>query len=136
MGPVVPFSASESPSEAQLCWNSISKAASLVSLGGAVVGMLITPGDPDAQPLGGAAPFPAHDGLDVIDIVHDPDQLFRFHQVERYVPPDLLAVRDHSLGDLPQDRGLDEAGVDAMGVKLGLAQVEVVDVPGEGVFLV
>ena len=48
----------------------------------------------------------------------------------------MLAVRNHALGGLPRDRGLDEAGVDAVGVQMGLAQVEVVDVPGEGVFLV
>ena len=39
-------------------------------------GVVDAPGDPDAQSVGGTAPFPAHDGLDVIDIVHDPDQLF------------------------------------------------------------
>ena len=35
-----------------------------------------------------------------------------------------------------QHRGLGQTGVDAVGVQLGLAQVEVVDVPGEGVLLV
>ena len=48
----------------------------------------------------------------------------------------MLTVRSHALGDLPQYRGLDEAGLDAVGVQLGLAQVEVVDVPGECVLLV
>ena len=34
------------------------------------------PCNPDAQAVGGALAFPAHYGLDVIDILHDSDQLF------------------------------------------------------------
>ena len=59
-----------------------------------------------------------------------------FIRLNGTLPLSCWRLGDHALGDLPQHRGLDEAGVDAVGVGLGLAQVEVVDVPGEGVLLV
>ena len=46
---------------------------------GAVVN---APGDPDAQSLGGAAPFPAHDGLDVVDTLRGSDQGLQLDQVK------------------------------------------------------
>ena len=59
------------------------------------------PGDADAEPVGGALPFPAHDGPQVVDVLDDPDQLLGLHQVEGDVAGHALPLWDDSLGDFP-----------------------------------
>ena len=82
-------------------------------LAGAVVEAL---GDPDADPVGGALALAADDSLQVVHALDDPDELLGFHQVEGYAALDVLALGDNALGDLADDRGLNEGGVGAVGV--------------------
>ena len=86
--------------------------------------------------MGRSAALPVGDGLVIVDVLHHPHQGLRLHQVEWDSALDVLPLGDDPLCDFPDDGGLDEAGVDAVGVSLGLAQVEVVYVPVEGVLLV
>ena len=55
-------------------------------------------------------PYPVHDGLDVVNILHDPHQGLWLHQVERDSTGDVLSLGDDSFCDVPDDRGLRQAG--------------------------
>ena len=94
------------------------------------------PGHPDAEALGGAAPLPAHDRLQIVNSLDHPDELLRLHQVEGDGPVHALPLWDDALGDVPEHRGLDQSGLDAVLVQGLLGQREMVRVPGQGVLLV
>ena len=86
--------------------------------------------------MGGAAPFPAHDGLQVVHVLDDPYQGFRFHEVERNPAVDVLPLGHDALGDIPDDGSLDQAGLGAVPVQALLGQVEVAGVLRQGRLLV
>ena len=67
-------------------------------------------GDPDAQSMGGATALPAHDSLQVVDVLEDPYKLLRLHQVEGNSAGDGLALGYDALGDIQDNRSLDQAG--------------------------
>ena len=69
----------------------------------------MSPGGP------GARPFPGSRLLDY------PDQGFRLHQVEGDWGAEALALGDDSLGDVPDDGGLDQAGLGVVGFRPRLA---------------
>ena len=48
----------------------------------------------------------------------------------------LLPLGDDAPGDVPEHRGLNEAGLDAVLVQVLLSQGEIVRLPGQGVLLV
>ena len=76
--------------------------------------------------MGSAAAFPAHHGLQVIDVLDDPDEGFGLHEVEWDVAGDGLALGNDPLGDIPDDHGLDHAGVGAVQVDVPGGKAEVV----------
>ena len=76
------------------------------------------PCDPDAESVGAAPSFPSGDDLQVVHALHDPDQFLGFHQVERDSALDVLLLGDYALGDVPDDRGLDQGGLDSVPVQL------------------
>ena len=86
--------------------------------------------------MGGAAAFPAHHRLQVVNSLGHPDELLRLHQVEGDGSVHELPLWDDALGDVPEHRGLHEAGLDAVLVQVVLVQREVTGVPGQGVLLV
>ena len=94
------------------------------------------PGHPDAEALGGAAALPAHDRLQAVNSLDHPYELLRLHQVEGDGPVHALPLWDDAMGDVPEHRGLDEAGLDAVLVQGLLGQGEMVRVPCQGVLLV
>ena len=94
------------------------------------------PGDPDAEVLGGAAALPAHDCLQVVNSLDHPYELLRLHQVEGDGSIHALSLWDDALGDVPDHRGLHEAGMDAVLVQSLLGQGEIVRILGQGVLLV
>ena len=105
---------------------------------------LVVP-DPEPLPaagevdvLGGETQHPGVgvDRLQVVNSLDDPDELLRLHQVEGDGPVHALPRWDDALGDVPEHRGLDEAGLDAVLVQGLLGQGEMVRVPGQGVLLV
>ena len=81
-------------------------------------------GDPDAQSMGGAAAFPPHDGLQVVDVLEDPYKLLGLHQVERDGAGNGLALGHYALGDIPDDCGLDQAPMCFLFVQVGLLDRE------------
>ena len=76
------------------------------------------------------------DRLQIVNSLDHPDELLRLHQVEGDGPVHALPLWDDALGDVPEHRGLDEAGLDAVPVQGLLGQGEMVRVPGQGVLLV
>ena len=89
-------------------------------LAGAVID---APGHPDAYSVGGALAFPVHHRLQVVHVPDDPDELLRLHEVEGDGAGDVLALGDDALGDVPDDRGLYETGLDAVPVQVLLESV-------------
>ena len=71
-------------------------------------------GEPDAQPVAGAAAFPASYDFQVVDVLHDPDEFLGLHQVERHPAIDVLSVGDDALGDIPDNGSLDDLGEDSV----------------------
>ena len=63
--------------------------------------------------MGGSPSFSAGDGLTVFGPVHDPNQGFGFHQVERNPAGDVLSLGDDTLSEVPDDRGKGHGGEDA-----------------------
>ena len=61
-----------------------------------------TPGDLDAESVGAAPAFSAGDDLQVIDVLHDPDELLRLHQVERVPAGDDVLGNDSDDSSLVQ----------------------------------
>ena len=94
------------------------------------------PGHPDAEALGRAAALPPDHRLQVVNSLDHPDELLRLHQVEGDGPVHALPLWDDALDDVPEHRGLHEAGLDAVLVQGLLGQGEIVRVPGQGVLLV
>ena len=94
------------------------------------------PGDPDAEAVGCAAVLPLDHRLQVVNSLDHPYELLRLHQVEGDGSVHALPLWDDALGDVPDHRGLDEAGQDAVSVHVLLGQGEIVRVPGQGVLLV
>ena len=74
--------------------------------------------------MGGAAALPAHDRLQVVNSLDHPYELLRLHQVEGEGSVHALPLWDDALGDVPEHRGLDEAGLDAVPVQGLLGQGE------------
>ena len=93
------------------------------------------PGDPDDEALGRAAALPADHRLQVVNSLDRPDELLRLHQVEGDGSVHALPLWDDALRDVPERRGLDEAGMDAVPVQVLLGQGEMVRVPGQVVLL-
>ena len=94
------------------------------------------PGHPDAEPVGGALMLPADHRFEIVHVLDDPDQGFRLHQVEGDMAAHLLSLGDDALGDVPDHRGLHEAGLGAVPVQALLGQGEIVRVLGQSVLLV
>ena len=93
-------------------------------------------GDAYAEDVGGAAVLPAGLGLVVVDVLHDPDELSRLHEVEGDVAGGGLSLRRDAVGDVSEYGGLDHLGEDSVPVQLIPVQFEVVHVAVEGVFFV
>ena len=98
--------------------------------------VLETPGDPDAEAAGRAATLPPDHGLQVVNSLDYPDELFRLHQVEGDVAARQLPLGDDALGGVPDHRGLHQTGLGAVLVQVLLSQGEIVRVLGQGVLLV
>ncbi len=86
--------------------------------------------------MGGAAALPAHDSLQVIDVLDDPYELLGLHEVEGDSAGDVLALGDDAHGYVADHRRLDDGGVRAVQVDVLGSQSEAVQVPVKGVLLV
>ena len=83
-------------------------------------------GDADADAHRAAAELALGLGLVVPGILEDPNDVFRFHQVEgQAAASDVHPFGQRALHHVAQDAGLDEPGVAAVVVELRLGEVEV-----------
>ena len=69
--------------------------------------------------------LPPDHHLQVVNFLDYPDELLRLHQVEWDGAARQLPLGDNPLGDIPDNRGLDQAGLGSVPVQALLGRVEV-----------